>query len=105
MQGGFPESARIMKMHRMLAVAASEIIEAVFSEQKVLDRELAKAFEAHPKWGKRDRSFIAETVFEVVRWRRALSFLVESEAVAALCAAQWIRMGFELPDWWTYEGN
>lgn len=93
-----------MRMHRILAVAASEIIHAVLNEQKVLDRELAKAFEASPKWGKRDRSFIAETVFEVVRWKRALSFLVESDEINALCAAQWTRMGFELPDWWSYEG-
>ena len=93
-----------MRMHRILANAALEIIQAVFDQRKVLDHTLAKAFETHPKWGKRDRSFIAETVFEVVRWRRALSFLVESEDPAALCAAQWIRMGYDLPEWWNYQG-
>jgi len=93
-----------MKMHRLLATAASDIAKSVFREHKVLDHELATAFEENPKWGKRDRNFIAETVFEVARWRRALSFLVDSEETTALCAAQWVRMGFELPDWWTYEG-
>lgn len=94
-----------MRMHRILAEAAHTIICAVFDQHHVLDRVLAKAFESHPKWGKRDRSFIAETVFEVVRWRRALSFLVESQDPAALCAAQWVRMGYELPEWWNYVGN
>ena len=94
-----------MRMHRILANASLEIIQAVFDQQKVLDHTLAKAFETHPKWGKRDRSFIAETVFEVVRWRRALSFLVDSEDAAALCAAQWIRMGYVLPEWWSYQGS
>ncbi|HBM86874.1 MAG TPA: RNA methyltransferase [Opitutae bacterium] len=93
-----------MRMHRILAVAAADIIQAVFHEHKVLDHTLAKAFEAHPKWGKRDRSFIAETVFEVARWRRALSFLAQSDTTEALCAAQWIRMGYELPEWWSYCG-
>lgn len=93
-----------MRMHRILAKAAADIIQSSLNEGKVLDHALAKAFEANPKWGKRDRSFIAETVFEVIRWRRALQFLVESEEVPALCAAQWIRMGFELPDWWKYAG-
>jgi 16S rRNA (cytosine967-C5)-methyltransferase len=93
-----------MKMHRILAVAASDIADSVFREQKVLDYQLANAFDANPKWGKRDRSFIAETVFEVVRWRRALSFLVGNETTAALCAAQWVRMGFDLPEWWSYNG-
>ena len=94
-----------MKMHRILAEAASTIAKSVFREHKVLDHELAAAFEENPKWGKRDRSFIAETVFEVARWRRALGFLVDSEETTALCAAQWVRMGYELPDWWTYNGK
>jgi 16S rRNA (cytosine967-C5)-methyltransferase len=93
-----------MKMHRILAVATAEIVNSVFNDHKVLDYELANAFGANPKWGKRDRSFIAETVFEVVRWRRALSFLVGSDETTALCAAQWVRMGFDLPEWWSYTG-
>ncbi len=93
-----------MKMHRLLAEAATGIVKSVFKEHKVLDHALAAAFEENPKWGKRDRSFIAETVFEVVRWRRALGFLVDSEETNAMCAAQWVRMGFEIPDWWTFKG-
>jgi 16S rRNA (cytosine967-C5)-methyltransferase len=94
-----------MKMHRILAEAASTIAKSVFREHRVLDHELATAFEENPKWGKRDRGFIAETVFEVARWRRALGFLVESEETTALCAAQWIRMGYEIPEWWSYNGR
>jgi 16S rRNA (cytosine967-C5)-methyltransferase len=94
-----------MKMHRILAEAAAEIAKSVFRDKRVLDHELAGAFERNRKWGKRDRGFIAETVFEVVRWRRALSFLVESEETKAICAAQWVRMGYEIPEWWTNNGN
>ncbi|MBK1882213.1 RNA methyltransferase [Luteolibacter pohnpeiensis] len=93
-----------MRMHRLLAEAAAEIAKSVFREHRVLDHELAAAFDANPRWGKRDRSFIAETVFEVVRWRRVLGFLVDSEETTALCAAQWVRMGYDLPDWWNYNG-
>ncbi len=93
-----------MKMHRILAEAAAAIIKSVFHEHKVLDHALAAAFEQNPKWGRRDRSFIAETVFEVVRWKRALDFLVDSPEVKALCAAQWVRMGLEIPGWWSYKG-
>jgi 16S rRNA (cytosine967-C5)-methyltransferase len=101
---GFHERCRFMKMHRILAEAASGIAKSVFKEHKVLDHALAAAFEENPKWGKRDRGFIAETVFEVVRWRRALGFLVDSEEGNAICAAQWVRMGYEIPDWWAYKG-
>jgi 16S rRNA (cytosine967-C5)-methyltransferase len=88
----------------MLANAANDIIKDVFVAGRVLDRCLAQTFETHPKWGKRDRSFIAETCFEVVRWRRALSFVVNCEESEALCAAQWTRMGYEIPEWWNYHG-
>lgn len=93
-----------MKMHRILAEAAAGITKSVFREHKVLDHALAAAFEENPKWGKRDRGFIAETVFEVVRWRRALGFLADSEEANAMCAAQWLRMGYEIPEWWTFKG-
>ena len=93
-----------MKMHRLLADAASAIAKSVFREHRVLDHALAEAFEANPKWGKRDRSFIAETVFEVMRWRRGLAFVADSEETTALCAAQWLRMGFAIPDWWSHKG-
>ena len=93
-----------MKMHRILAEAASAIAKSMFREHRVLDHALAEAFEENPRWGKRDRSFIAETVFEVARWRRVLAFLADSEETTALCAAQWVRMGFELPEWWAYRG-
>ncbi len=99
------EKVVFMKMHRILAEAAATLAKSVFREHRVLDHELAAAFEENPKWGKRDRGFIAETVFEVVRWRRALGFLVESEETTALCAAQWVRMGYEIPEWWQYHGR
>ncbi|MEO0018624.1 MAG: hypothetical protein RLZZ522_1907 [Verrucomicrobiota bacterium] len=94
-----------MKMHRILAEAAATIAKAVFREHRVLDHVLAEAFEENPRWGKRDRGFVAETVFEVARWRRALGFLADSEETTALCAAQWVRMGYELPEWWIYRGT
>ena len=86
----------------MLTEAACGIVDAVFKERKVLDHQLASAFARHPKWGKRDRAFVAETVFEVVRWRRALAYVagVPETDTSALCAIHWHRMGFQLPaDW------
>ena len=93
-------------MHRNLAEAAAQVADSVFREGRVLDHELASAFGAHPKWGKRDRAFVAETVFEVVRWRRATAFLADCEETdtMTLCAAQWHRMGIEVPDWWRHGG-
>lgn len=93
-----------MRIHRVLAEASIVLLKSVFRDGKVLDQEVADAFHKNPKWGKRDRGFIAETVYEVARWRRALSFVADSEEISSLCAAQWRRMGYDIPDWWKYRG-
>lgn len=56
-------------------------------------------------WGKRDRSFVAESLFETTRWLRTLSFLVDSEEIRSILTTQWLIMGYELPEWHTYNGR
>ena len=84
----------------MLAESAAGVLAQVFENGRVLDRELDGLFRSNPKWGKRDRNFVAETAFEVTRWRRALGFLAGAESIQALCAVQWMRGGLEVPEWW-----
>lgn len=93
-----------MRLHRHLCASTLALAKSVLLEHRVLDHELATAFEENKKWGKRDRSFVAETLFEVTRWRRALSYLVDSEDTNSIVTAQWILMGYELPDWHSYNG-
>ncbi|MGB6223119.1 RsmB/NOP family class I SAM-dependent RNA methyltransferase [Haloferula sp.] len=94
-----------MRIHRILAEACVVLLQQVFEEGRVLDRVMAEAFKANPKWGKRDRGFVAESVWEVVRWRRALEFVVGSGDLRSLLAAEWRRQGFDLPDWWEWAGE
>jgi 16S rRNA (cytosine967-C5)-methyltransferase len=93
-----------VKLHRILAEAAAAAVAAVFEEGRVLDRVLAEAFGSHPKWGKRDRAFVAESAYETVRWRRGLEFVAGCGEIPDLLAAQWTRRGFEIPEWWQWDG-
>ncbi|MFD0894530.1 RsmB/NOP family class I SAM-dependent RNA methyltransferase [Luteolibacter ambystomatis] len=93
-----------MKLHRVLAEGCVAVLESVLEQGQVLDRVLETVFHANPRWGKRDRSFVAETVFEATRWKRALEFVADGSGLPALCAVQWRRMGFELPGWWAWRG-
>ena len=93
-----------MRLHRHLCASTLALAKSVLLNHRVLDHELATAFEENKKWGKRDRSFVAETLFEVTRWRRSLSYLVDSDDTNSLITAQWILMGYELPDWHKYNG-
>lgn len=80
-----------------MAVIAA--LEAIFEEQQVASRALERLFAANPKWGKRDRSFVAETTYEIVRWRRLLEYAANSSGNWGLLAAQLTRQEIELPPW------
>lgn len=88
-----------LRIHRILAEASVQTLEAVLRGGAVADRAVARALGAHPKWGARDRAFVAETVYEVVRWQRRLAFLACSGESAVLAGLHWQMRGFERPEW------
>jgi 16S rRNA (cytosine967-C5)-methyltransferase len=47
----------------------------IFLEGAYADKEIEKTLKSKKKWGARDRRAFAETVYEVVRWWRALYYL------------------------------
>lgn len=96
-----------MKLHRNLVLAVVSALESVFGEKKVAARVLEESFAKNPKWGKRDRAFVAQTTYEIVRWRRFLALGAQSEEVWALLAAQLVRSDADLvefPDWSEFSG-
>jgi 16S rRNA (cytosine967-C5)-methyltransferase len=94
----------VKKIHRHLAEACVQTLELIFNYGKVPDRTVARVLATHPKWGSRDRAFVAETVYEVVRWRRRLAFLAGSEETSALAGVQWMLNGYPRPDWAEWPG-
>ena len=88
-----------MKLHRNLALAVVGALTEIFDNNQVAERAVATSFEAHPKWGKRDRAFVAEHVYEIVRWRRLLEFAAQDESPWALLVAQLARAEQSIPDW------
>lgn len=93
-----------MKIHRLLAEGCVTFLRDVFENGRVLDHVVAAGFKANPRWGKRDRNFVASSVWEIVRWRRALAFVADSDDPRALLAAHWQGEGLEIPDWWAWDG-
>lgn len=92
------------KIHRPLAEACVALLDEVLVEGRVLDHVVARAFRDQRQWGKRDRHFIAESLWEVVRWKRLLEALAGDRDPRSLLAAAWWRLGYELPDWWRWPG-
>lgn len=64
-----------MKIHPNVAEAAVEALLDVFKQRRYADRVIEKSLKTHTKWGSRDRRFVAETVYEIVRWWRSYWWL------------------------------
>lgn len=99
-----------MKFHRSLVQAVIETLQHIFVEGVYADRAVEQVLKQNIRWGARDRRFIAETTYEMVRWWRLISetlSLPESNSTShyyKLFAVGQILKGIELPDWEEFSG-
>jgi len=61
-----------MLYHKNLLNAVAATVTEIFGEGKHADKQIKKLFLTNKKWGARDRKFVAETIYEIVRWWRLL---------------------------------
>jgi 16S rRNA (cytosine967-C5)-methyltransferase len=94
-----------MKLHRNLVFAAVDALNLIFNEDKQADKVLKQVLKFDKRWGARDRGFIAETVYDIVRWKRLYSEIAEVKApysrqnLFRLFAVWATLRGIEIPDW------
>lgn len=62
-----------MKLHRPLIEAVAEALRQIFHEGKYADKVIERLLKSNPRWGSRDRAFIAENTYEMVRWWRLIT--------------------------------
>src|SRR5437763_1164496 len=67
-----------MRLYRNLCEAVVNALEQIFTHNKYADKVIEKILKDNPKWGARDRKFIAETIYDIVRWHRL--FMVVSNS-------------------------
>lgn len=90
-----------MRIHRSTSEAIIESLKQIFQEKKYADKVIEKTLKQNPKWGSRDRKFIAETTYDIVRWYRFFRSVANAKGddfwtlLAVWCAAHDIQ----LPDW------
>ena len=80
-------------------------LEAIFNQGKQADKVIAKMLKSDKRWGKRDRGFIAENTYEIIRWKRLYAELADvkepfsnSESLAT-AKREVVLQGISLPPW------
>lgn len=96
---------RSPRLHKNLVEAVIKALESSFGQGYYADKVIERLLKSNPKWGSRDRGFIAESTYEIVRWWRFLWFLygkepqLKSKELFRIFGIWWEYKGYELPDW------
>src|SRR6187551_717266 len=67
-----------VKIYRNLSEAVVIGLESIFIDNRYADKVIEKTLKQNPKWGARDRRFIAETTYDIVRWYRLFVYLTNA---------------------------
>ncbi len=100
-----------MRLHRNLVFAVIDALHLIFNEQHYADKVVEKVLKYDKRWGVRDRNFIAETTYEIVRWQRLYAKIVEvdipypREALFRMFGVWCVLRGIPLPDWKQLQGT
>lgn len=89
------------RIHRVLVVGLHDALSEALFDGKYADKALESAFKANKKWGSKDRAFIAESFYDIIRWKRKLAYYMEAEIkpynVYTLIATYLLQKGESLP--------
>lgn len=94
-----------MRLHRNLTFAVIDSIRDIFNEGVYADKAVEKALKRDKRWGARDRKFVAETIYEIVRWNRLYAEIAEVKVpfdrdnIWRLFSVWCVLKGIDLPDW------
>ncbi len=80
-----------MKLHFHILKKVSEALADIFQNHKYADKVIEKIFKQNRKLGSRDRKFIAETIYEVVRHYRYYQTVAESTEPYDLLAVHLLK--------------
>ena len=99
-----------MKLHKTLAEAVIQTIQRIFAEGVYADKAVEQVLKQNARWGSRDRRFIAETSYGIVRWWRLICITAGTESPQTtadfwkIFAVWQIIKGHELPEWEEFSG-
>jgi len=100
----FEPNLLVLKLHANIVNGILECLRQIFVENKYTEDVLDRIYKKNPQWGSRDRRFIAESTFEIVRWWRFFLYcsgsqLNEQNALQRILAAYLVKTGIDVPIW------
>ncbi len=94
-----------MRLHRNLVFAVVDGLQLIFNEGAYASKAVEQILKRDKRWGSRDRGFIAETLYDIVRWKRLYAEIAEVKEpfdranFFRLFAVWAVLRGISLPNW------
>lgn len=98
-----------MRLHRNLVFTVIDSLGFIFNDGEYADKVVARALKKDKRWGSADRKFVAETIYEIVRWKRLYAEIAEvrepfdRDKLWRIFAVWAVLRGYNLPDWKYFE--
>ena len=100
-----------MRLHRNLCFAVIDGLMLIFNEGQYADKVIQQLLKRDKRWGARDRAFVAETTYDIVRWKRLYAEIGEvkepfdRDNIWRMFAVWATLKGIKLPDWSYFEST
>jgi len=100
-----------MKLHRNLVFATIDSLQLIFNEKKQADKVLKNTLKRDKRWGARDRGFIAETTYDIVRWKRLYAKIADVKEpfdrpnLFRMFTVWATLKGIQIPEWPQFENT
>lgn len=100
-----------MRLHRNLVYTTIDSLNSIFNEGEYADKVVARALKKDKRWGSSDRKFVAETIYEIVRWKRLYAEIAEvkepydRDNLWRMFAVWAVLRGYPIPDWNQLQGT
>lgn len=92
-------------------MAVIHALDLIYNENEYADKVVQKTLKLDKRWGARDRKFVAETIYDMVRWKRLYNEIAGTKGHYTRDNlwknfAVWATLkGIDLPDWKYFEGT
>lgn len=100
-----------MRLHRNLCFSVIDGLTLIFNEGNYADKVIQQLLKRDKRWGARDRAFVAETTYDIVRWKRLYTEIAEvkepfdRDNLWRMFAVWATLRGIKLPDWSYFENT
>jgi len=94
-----------MRLHKNLVIAVIDSLNYIYNDGLMASKVVETTLKRDKRWGAHDRKFLAETIYEMVRWRRLYNEIAGTknhftkDNLWKMFGVWAVLKGYNLPDW------